>query len=190
MKRAEQAISQRRASSGSPVLHQRRSLQDANEVSLNLSGNQLDPSQDPRGQRLRQIRKAQGLDPSSVATQACISLGQLYELETGGERLFYSTTLRDQAGRRVAQLLGEDWDALAEANTTADEHPDAQAAGPIEPSVTQARKSVDPSQEDHVTPPTGLMASVLRWLVWGLVLVVTGLSAVRMGWWPGLRLPL
>ena len=73
MKRAEQAISQRRASSGSPVLHQRRSLQEANEVSLNLSGNQLDPSKDPRGQRLRQIRKALGLDPSSVATRACIS---------------------------------------------------------------------------------------------------------------------
>lgn len=93
-------------------LHQRRSLQEANDVSQQLSGNQLHQSQDPHGQVLRQLRQSLQLDPSSVATQACISLGQLYELETGGRRLFYSETLRHQAARRVAGLLGSDWDAI------------------------------------------------------------------------------
>lgn len=93
-------------------LHQRRSLQEANAVSLQLSGNQLHQSTDPHGQVLRQLRQAQKLDPSSVATQACISLGQLYELETGGRRLFYSEALRTQAARRVASLLHSDWDAI------------------------------------------------------------------------------
>lgn len=93
-------------------LHQKRSLQEANAVSLQLSGNQLHQSTDPHGQVLRQLRQAMRLDPSSVATQACISLGQLYELETGGRRLFYSETLRHQAARRVARLLDSDWDAI------------------------------------------------------------------------------
>lgn len=74
MNRPEQVILQRRTSSGGPVLYQRRSLQEANLLSLNLSGNQLDPSKDPRGQLVRQFRKAQRLDPSAVATEACISL--------------------------------------------------------------------------------------------------------------------
>jgi len=93
-------------------LHQRRSLQEANEISLELSGNQLHHSSDPHGQILRQLRQSLRLDPSKIATQACISLGQLYELETGGRHLFYSEALRHQAGRRVAQLLGSDWDAI------------------------------------------------------------------------------
>ncbi|MGV0959175.1 MAG: PriCT-2 domain-containing protein [Limnohabitans sp.] len=61
---------------------------------------------------LRQLRIQLGVDPSLLATNACISLSQLYELEDGGDARFYSASLRRQAGRRVARLLGADWDRM------------------------------------------------------------------------------
>lgn len=67
---------------------------------------------DPRGQNLRQLRLQRHADPVMLATQACISLRQLYQLETGEHSLFYCTGLRNQAGRRVATLLGACWDQL------------------------------------------------------------------------------
>jgi hypothetical protein len=99
-------------------LHQRRWLEQANQVSLELSGNQVQQSADPHGQVLRQLRQYQQRSPSEIATLACISLGQLYELETGGQRLFYSQALRQQASRRVAQLLGSDWDDIVAGKVT------------------------------------------------------------------------
>jgi len=68
--------------------------------------------QDVRGQALRQLRMQKGWDAVSLATQACISLRQLYQLESGETTLFYSQSLRNQAGRRVAALLGTRWDEL------------------------------------------------------------------------------
>lgn len=201
-----------RPASASTRLHQRRSLQEANEFSLQLSGNQLQHSSDPQGQRLRTIRKAQGLNPSEVATQACISLGQLYELETGGDRLFYSATLRQQAGRRVAQLLGTDWDQLAE------EDPRPGPAAPPAPALAMDGQSGQTSQRaglgaddtrenpkdqepaDLAGPSPGDAAEPLsagstqgrglRTLVWVLGVVALGLAAGRLGWIPGLQLPL
>jgi transcriptional regulator with XRE-family HTH domain len=208
----------RRVAPGRAQLHQRRSLQAANEVSLQLSGNQVGLSQDPQGQRLRQIRKAQGLDPARVATEACISLGQLYELETGGRRLFYSDTLRQQAGRRVATILGSDWDALAcEAGIcasapsipTSAEVP--QGFEPVNgPASERGTATAQPSSGDQaqVSPTTAEAGSsppahspepqtsvhtaerVLRGLVWILMVLVLVLAAARMGWVPGLHLPL
>jgi len=71
------------------------------------------PSSDARGEQLRLLRTGQNMDPAWLATQACISLRQLYQLENGETSLFYSEGLRNQAGRRVASLLGAQWDALA-----------------------------------------------------------------------------
>lgn len=210
-----------KAPAGGPRLLQRRSLQEANEVSLQLSGNHLHDSSDPRGQRLRALRQAQGLNPSEVATEACISLGQLYELETGGERLFYSPTLRQQAGRRVAQLLGVDWDRLDNDGAADEMHSgpattlqgsssttqgQAMAANPpqpgsegpsgdaaVTPAAVQAESSVEPAHtqardDGTQTPPA--QAQGLRGLFWALVLVALALMAARMGWIPGVRLPL
>lgn len=67
---------------------------------------------DLRGQRLRRLRLQLNHDAVSLASQACISLRQLYQLESGETSLFYNTGLRDQAGRRVAKLLGADWETL------------------------------------------------------------------------------
>lgn len=154
----------------SPKLHQRRSLQEANSVSLQLSGNQVQHSKDPHGQILRQLRQAQRLDPSIVATQACISLGQLYELETGGQRLFYSNALRQQAARRVARLLHSDWDAILAGKVHASQGAPAetpvtapQATGqviPLRPSIQLVHDSHASEVEHSVErsaahPPAG-----------------------------------
>ncbi len=74
-----------------------------------------DPAcQDVRGQTLRLLRMQQSIDPVVLATQACISLRQLHQLESGETSLFYSPGLRNQAGRRVATLLGANWDDLGQ----------------------------------------------------------------------------
>lgn len=80
--------------------------------------------QDLRGQTLRLLRMQQNWDPAILATQACISLRQLYQLECGETSLFYSQSLRNQAGRRVATILGAQWDALEQTTppTVQDKH--------------------------------------------------------------------
>ncbi len=85
-------------------------------------------SQDTRGQALRMLRLQQQVDPAELATQACISLRQLFQLETGATSLFYSDSLRNQAGRRVAGLLGADWDQLSTSH--------AGSAMPVQPVLT------------------------------------------------------
>lgn len=89
-----------------------RTLQTANNEALHILGQATNTPGDPKGRVLRQLRLQLGIDPSILATQACMSLSQLYELEEGGVSLFYSDSLRRQAGRRVAHLLGADWDCL------------------------------------------------------------------------------
>lgn len=91
---------------------QTRTLQTANKEALNHLGLPSDTPGDPKGRILRQLRLQVGIDPSLLATQACMSLSQLYELEDGGNSRFYSESLRRQAGRRVARLLGADWDNM------------------------------------------------------------------------------
>ena len=226
----------RRLPAGKPQLHQRRSLEQANQVSLQFSGNQVDQSPDPQGQQLRLIRKAQGLDPSRVATEACISLGQLYELETGGRRLFYSETLRQQAGRRVALMLGCDWDALGPTTSTCPTGatsasapdraaaavsingdttaPDPRIAPPAQAPAQSVISSPATAASDHGaegehnldhpssrTPVhkensesgdegSARTEQLLRTGVWGLLAVALVLAAARIGWIPGIRLPL
>lgn len=92
---------------------QSRPLSQANQEALLLLGPQLQKVSDPHGQCLREARVKQGRNPAELATQACISLAQLYELESGTTALFYTQDFATQAKRRVAQLLGEDWDAIA-----------------------------------------------------------------------------
>lgn len=71
-------------------------------------------SQDPRGHHLRLLREQQNRAPAQLATQACLSLRQYQQLETGETSLFYCEGLRNQVGRRVAALLGADWDRLGQ----------------------------------------------------------------------------
>jgi transcriptional regulator with XRE-family HTH domain len=92
---------------------QSRPLSQANQEALLLLGNQTQNVSDPHGQCLRQARLKQGKSPAELATLACISLAQLYELESGKTTLFYTNDFALQAKRRVAKLLGEDWNSIA-----------------------------------------------------------------------------
>lgn len=91
---------------------QSRPLSQANQEALFTLGALSQASGDPHGQCLRQSRLSQQRNPAELATQACISLAQLYALESGNTALFYTPNLALHAARRVALLLGEDWDAI------------------------------------------------------------------------------
>jgi hypothetical protein len=93
-----------------------KNLLQANLDAVTLLGQGTESSTDMKGQVLRQLRLIQSLDPAVLATEACISVAQLYEIEKGIDHLFYSDTLRQQAARRVAQLLGIDWDLIDESH--------------------------------------------------------------------------
>ena len=92
---------------------QSRTLSQANQEALLLLGNVMQPSVDPHGQCLRQARQVQQRDPADLSTQACISLAQLYNIESGCSDLFYTPELAVQAKKRVARLLGKDWETIA-----------------------------------------------------------------------------
>ncbi|WP_090140496.1 RodZ family helix-turn-helix domain-containing protein [Limnohabitans sp. DM1] len=91
-----------------------KNLLQANRDAVILLGQGNDSSSDMKGQVLRQLRLTQNLDPAVLATEACISVAQLYEIEKGVDSLFYSDNLRQQAARRIAQLLGIDWNHIDE----------------------------------------------------------------------------
>lgn len=94
------------------ALGQARTLETANRQALRHLGWPIESTGDPKGRVLRQLRLHQGIDPAWLATEACMSLSQLYELEDGAKSRFYSDSLRRQAGRRIAHLLGTNWDRL------------------------------------------------------------------------------
>ncbi len=71
-----------------------------------------DESQDPKGSMLRKLRLERNVDPAILATRACVSVKQLFALEKGLPQPFPSDALRRQAGRKVAGILGADWDSL------------------------------------------------------------------------------
>ena len=69
-------------------------------------------SSDPHGNTLRRIRLTHGVDPVALATAACISVRQYYQLESGETSLFHSAITRSISAKRVATLLAADWDAI------------------------------------------------------------------------------
>ena len=96
------------------TLHIQRNLLNANKSSQMFIGVQSMETEDPNGCVLRKLRIQQGLDPSVVASHACISVWQLYELETGKTTLFYTPGLRTRAAERVASFLNSNWTDICE----------------------------------------------------------------------------
>jgi transcriptional regulator with XRE-family HTH domain len=88
------------------------SLLSSNREAMSHLGHGIESSSDPKGKLLRQLRIFHKIDPSLLASQACISLAQLYQIEQGEDSLFYSAPLRQQAARRISRLLGVEWDTL------------------------------------------------------------------------------
>lgn len=97
-----------------PLPGQVNFLLHSNRLALNHLGHGSSSSSDLKGGVLRSIRLERGIDPALLATEACISLAQLYAIESGEEGPFYSPLLREQTARRVAQLLQVDWNNLSE----------------------------------------------------------------------------
>jgi len=94
------------------VWHIQRQLLLANKNMEKLIDQRPTDSDDPSGSVLRQLRTQQGLEAFVVASRACITTWQLYELETGKDSLFYTPGLRHKAAQRVASILGSDWDTI------------------------------------------------------------------------------
>jgi len=61
---------------------------------------------DVNGDKLRQLRQSRGLDWSQIARLSSLSVSQVRALETGGIDCFYSLQIRNNAARKVAQILG------------------------------------------------------------------------------------
>ena len=98
-------------------MHATRGLASGNRISYDFHGyenQQTIASSDPHGNILRRIRVTYGIDPVALATLACISVNQLYALDNGDLSLFHSVTSRNIAARRVAQLMGSDWDQIVD----------------------------------------------------------------------------
>jgi hypothetical protein len=95
------------------VRHIQRHLLLANKNTERFIGQQSTESDDPCGGVLRRLRTQQGLEAFVVASRACITVWQLYELETGKDSLFYTPGLRRKAAQRVAAILGSNWDDIA-----------------------------------------------------------------------------
>jgi transcriptional regulator with XRE-family HTH domain len=128
-----------------PVATQSRNdaLFRLNQSRLATLGDACAPSSDPCGQELRTLRMRQQWDPSALATRSCLSLAQLYELEMGGSSLFYSASLRLQAAKKVAALLGTNWDTILAQHQTV-----AVAAEPVLANTTvPADASAQPSHK-------------------------------------------
>ena len=93
-------------------LHIKRHLLQANKNLETFIGDQNSDTNDPFGRVLRRLRIHKGLEASVVASKACITVWQLYELETGEDTLFYTPGLRLKASQRVAEFLGTNWSEI------------------------------------------------------------------------------
>lgn len=133
-----------------------RPLSQANQEALMLLGNVTQPSLDPHGQCLRQARQVQQKDPADLSTQACISLAQLYNIESGCSDLFYTPELALQAKKRVARLLGKDWETIASGPgcTTAN-----NTVTKITPVALVMPSSAAPAPADDIAVPRLIAAS-------------------------------
>lgn len=55
---------------------------------------------------LKRTRQAAGMDEGVLARRACLSTAQVRQLESGGDGLFYSITIKRQAYKRLMMVLG------------------------------------------------------------------------------------
>lgn len=60
------------------------------------------------GNVLKQARLDKGLEISFLASQCCLSLKMIREIEDGGEESFYSQTIKFTAAKKVGKFLGLD----------------------------------------------------------------------------------
>ena len=66
------------------------------------------PTDRVRGELLREWRVSQQCDVTALASRANLSVAQILQLESGGTTLFYTPAIKENAARKVANLLGGD----------------------------------------------------------------------------------
>lgn len=135
------------------VRHIQRHLLLANKNMEKFIGQQSTDSDDPSGSVLRRLRTQKGLEAFVVASRACITVGQLYELETGKDSLFYTPGLRRKAAQRVATILGSDWDNILAGQVATKTLPGAAAR-------LHLLKPPAPASSSLVTPPPPALVAV------------------------------
>ena len=65
----------------------------------------MDDTLNTEATTLKNLREAAGLDIAQLASLANLSLGQVRQLEEGGDSNFYSPQIKSQSMRRVLRLL-------------------------------------------------------------------------------------
>ena len=66
----------------------------------------LDVEVQVNGDKLRQLREARGWEWTQIARLSSLSVSQVRALETGSTQCFYSLRIKNNAARKVAQVLG------------------------------------------------------------------------------------
>lgn len=138
---------------------QNESLLHANRSSAAHLDQFTEISEDPKGRLIRSLRIQLELDPAELATQACISVAQLYEIEQGLSTRFYSSSLREQAAKRVAKLLNADWDKLEEtAIALKSTNKVVQLQWPLsnKPSPMARQQELNALSDSHTSPSAAL----------------------------------
>lgn len=129
------------------------------------------PTDRVRGELLREWRVSQQCDVTALASRANLSVAQILQLESGGTTLFYTPAIKENAARKVANLLGGDPSSVIRPMDDT-----AWAGGPsvmeelVELSLQRAKAAQAPS----------FFSRPLRWLL-GLLLTMA-LLVVGSAW--------
>jgi hypothetical protein len=137
-------------------LHRHRNLLQANKHAENFIGHQSPDTDDPFGRVLRQLRNQKGIEACVVASNACISVWQLYELETGKDTFFYTAGLRNKAAHRVAEFLGGNWSEILKGSFKVETAPTHTAhVHVLKTPLTEARTSSAFAAHQPLQSPLG-----------------------------------
>jgi transcriptional regulator with XRE-family HTH domain len=58
------------------------------------------------GSKIKDAREKAGLTQEELAKQACLSMRQLEQIESGGDSYFYSAAIKLASAKKVARILG------------------------------------------------------------------------------------
>lgn len=90
----------------------------------------MDANEREDAEHLKALREAAGLNMAQLAAMANLSVGQMRQLEEGGESLFYSPQIKSQSLRRVIRLLENPLPSGTPTKVVAEE-PAARAPGNV-----------------------------------------------------------
>jgi transcriptional regulator with XRE-family HTH domain len=118
------------------------------------------PTDRVRGELLREWRVSQRCDVTVLASRANLSVAQILQLESGGSSLFYTPAIKENAARKVANLLGGDPTSVIR---PMDDVPWVGGPSVVEELVELSRQRAQAAQAPSVfaRPPRWLLGSFL-----------------------------